>query len=387
MKKSLVALAVLAASGASFAQVTVSGALGMSFQKDRTTPKAVHGMQMTDGHITFTAKEDLGAGYSITAKSEMLLRGRDTALTARDATLNLLTPVGLVTMGSLEADNSIIARGWAGAPVSLPTGFDGAVIRGSNNVDVIAFNTRLAGIVMGVSYSETGSKDVSDLADGFGAQGVIKGGAAGNKIAGGPGGGSGPLQNVSLNVGYDNGPLSAGLSIGEDSLNLSSLTDPAAILLFKAGYEGRQSTNVSASYDFGSFKVGAGFATKTKGWANELALGLAVPMGAATFGLIYADKGDDSATIGAGSPASLAAAGAGSLGSSIPTMITADVKGTAARTGVAVGMDYALSKQTTINVSYGVYDYKTAERLNPTTGVRAAASNTNEYRIRLLKTF
>jgi hypothetical protein len=34
----------------------VSGALGMSFQKDRTTPNAVHGMQMTDGHITFTAK-------------------------------------------------------------------------------------------------------------------------------------------------------------------------------------------------------------------------------------------------------------------------------------------------------------------------------------------
>jgi hypothetical protein len=382
MKKSLVALAVLAASGASFAQVTVSGALGMSFQKDRTTPNAVHGMQMTDGHITFTAKEDLGAGYSVTAKSEMLLRGRDTALTARDATLNLLTPVGLITMGALEADNSIIARGWAGAPVSLPTGFDGAVIRGSNNVDVIAFNTRLAGIVVGVSYTESGTKDVSDLADAFTA--ALSGNAAGNKIAGGPGAGGGPLQHVALNVGYDNGPLSIGGSIGQDSLSVSSLQDGSARALFKAGYEGRQSTAISASYDFGTVKVGAGFSSKTKGWANEVALGLTVPAGAATFGLIYAQKGDDTKTLGDGITAN---SGGGTLGAVFSTMTTADVKGTAARSGIAVGMDYALSKQTTINVSYGAYDVKDPERVNAVASLRTTGSNTTEYRVRLLKTF
>ncbi|QDL55746.1 porin [Rhodoferax aquaticus] len=384
MKKSLVALAVLAASGASFAQVTVSGALGMSYQKDRTTPKAVHGLQMTDGHITFTAKEDLGAGYSITAKSEMLLRGRDTALSARDATLNLMTPVGLITMGALDASNSIIGRGWADAPVSLPTGFDGEVIRGGNNVDVIAFNTRLAGIVVGAAYSESGSKDVNDLADAFGAMGALTGGAAGNKIAGGPGGGGGPLQHVSLNASYDNGPISVGMSIGQDSLSISSLQDASAAALFKAGYEGRQSTNISGSYDFGSFKVGAGFSTKTKGWANETVVGLTVPAGAATFGLIYAQKGDDSKSLGDGIRADSAG---GTLGAAVASLTTADVKGTAARSGVAVGMDYALSKLTTINVSYGVYDVKDPERVNPVASLRKTASNTNEYRIRLLKAF
>ena len=385
MKKSLVALAVLAASGASMAQVSLTGALGFSFQKDRTTPTAVQGMQMADGHVTFAAKEDLGDGFSVTAKSEFQLRGRDTAVTARDATISLMTPVGLLTLGTVEADNSIIGRGWAGAPVSLPTGFDGGIIGGGNKIDVLAFNTKLAGVVVGLSYAESGTQDIKDLAKAFGP--ALTGGEAGNQAPGGPGGGKGPLQAIGLNASYADGPLNVGISFGRDSVSLDTLTDVSGMALVAAAYDGRVSTNISGSYDFGVAKVGAGFSTKTKGWAKEMVFGVSVPLGAATVGLIYANKTDDSVTLGDGVRANSAA---GRLGFAIPTMIAADVKGTGAKSGVAIGVDYALSKSTAFNVSYGVYDIKDADRgytVNSVAAAREKASSTNEYRIRLLKTF
>lgn len=394
MKKTLIALAVLATSGASMAQVTVGGALGFSYQKDRTTPTAVHGMQMTDGHVNFTAKEDLGGGFVVTAKSEFLLRGRDTAIAGRDATLSLMTPVGLITLGAVEAGNGIIDRGWAGAPVSLPTGFDGGIIGGSNNVDVAAFNTKIAGVVVGLSYAETGTQDISDLADKFGnlevAPGVflnkLTGGAAGNKAPGGPGTGAGPLQNVGINASYDNGPLSIGFSFSQNSTSVNGLADVTAQGLIKSAYEGRQSTSISASYNLGVATVGAGFNTKNKGWARETVFGVSVPMGAATLGLIYAAKTDDSVTLGDGVTA--ASVPGGTL-ATFPTagLIAADLKGSAAKTGVALGVDYALSKMTTVNVSYGIYDIKAADRGAAKLGGADASGVTNEYRIRLLKTF
>lgn len=384
-QKSLIAIAVLSLSGVAMAQATVSGALGFSYQKDRTTPKAVHGMQMADGHITFTAKEDLGGGFVATAKSEVKLRGRDTAVEGRDATLSLLTPVGLITVGAVEADNSLIGRGFGGAPISLPTGLDGGVIGGGNKIDVAAFNTKVGGVIVGLAYSEAGTPDVNELADKFGGLGLLTGGAAGNKVAGGPGAGGGPLKAVSLSASYDSGPFSIGLGVTQDSVNVSTLQDASAALLVKAGYEGRIGTSLSASYDFGFAKIGAGISTKTKGWATETTFGVSVPMGAATIGLAYAAKTDDSITLGDGVTANQAG---GTLGAVLATLRTADVKGSAAKYGYALGVDYALSKLTTVNASYGVYNVKDADRLvNPTTGGRVLGSVTDEFRIRLMKTF
>lgn len=381
-----VAVAVMAA-GAN-AQVTLGGALGFSYEKDRTTPNAVHGMAMTDGHLNFTAKEDLGGGYSATAKSEFASRGRDNTFAPRDATLSLMTPVGLLTLGSVEADNSLIGRGFGGAPISLPTGLDGGVIGGGNKIDVAAFNTKIGGVIVGFAYSEAGTTDINELADTFSA--ALTGNAAGNKVPGGPGAGGGPLKAVSLNASYDSGPLSVGLGITQDSVDVTSLRDASAALLVKAGYDGRIGTNLSVSYDFGAAKIGAGLSTKNKGWATETTFGVSVPMGNATVGLAYANKTDDSETLGDGVTANQAG---GTLGLAAAQMRTADVKGSAAKSGYAVGMDYNLSKLTAVNVSYGVYDVKDANRLVNAARVlggqsaRAMGSVTNEFRIRLMKTF
>ena len=109
-------------------------------------------------------------------------------------------------------------------------------------------------------------------------------------------------------------------------------------------------------------------------------------MGQMTLGLIYAAKTDDSLSLGDGVTANSAG---GTLGLAFANLITADVKGSAARTGVAVGLNYALSKSTAINASYGTYDVQAAKRgiANGVNAQREAARVTNEYRVRLLKTF
>ena len=71
MKKTLIAAAVLAVSGVASAQVSVTGGLGFSYQKNANAVggSANHGMQMTDGNLNFAATEDLGGGMKITAAS------------------------------------------------------------------------------------------------------------------------------------------------------------------------------------------------------------------------------------------------------------------------------------------------------------------------------
>ena len=160
--------------------------------------------------------------------------------------------------------------------------------------------------------------------------------------------------------------------------------DVTAQGLIKSAYEGRQSTSISASYNFGIATVGAGFNTKNRGWARETVFGVSVPMGAATVGLIYAAKTDDSVTLGDGVTA--ASVPGGNL-AALATLIAADLKGSAAKSGVALGVDYALSKMTTVNVSYGIYDIKAADRGAAKLGGADASGFTNEYRVRLLKTF
>ena len=66
MKKTLVALAVLAASGASFAQVSLSGefAYGYSATTDAAGLKKSGG-GLDTAQLVFSAKEDLGGGTSV----------------------------------------------------------------------------------------------------------------------------------------------------------------------------------------------------------------------------------------------------------------------------------------------------------------------------------
>lgn len=341
MKKSLVALAVLAASGASFAQVSVTGALGFSFQKDSATPSnsANKGMQMTDGKINFEAKEDLGGGMSLTAAQSFNLKGRDTALSARDASLTLATKAVTLQLGAVENCSRI--DNVAGAPVSLasahdngnlgPLDFGTYKLDGScHNVDKAALTLPLGAITLGASYNE-----------------VSYGSQAGN---------AGGTSYYLLSADYAAGALAVGIDYRtvKDSENIgATAVTPGSIDAFN---DGLATTSLSASYDFGVAKIGAGIKTSNHNAPTQTTFSVAAPLSSAmTVGLVYSTRASVSADA-----------------LYFPTARKAS-------TGTAIGMDYKLSKMTTLNASYGIYSTDN----NAANG----AGIDNEYRIRLLKSF
>ncbi len=292
MKKTLIALAVVAASGAAFAQssVTLSGKFGYGYSKAQG---GVAGLTVTDGDLGVTAVEDLGGGLKATAAAAFTNRGRQSAIAGRDATLSLAGGFGTVTVGNIEAGNGIVGRGFAGAPVALATGYDGAILDGAANADIISYTLPA---MNGVSVS------VSRL-DSIGS-------AVGDSAA------KGTLQANVLALNYANGPLSAGV----DTTSFAGATTVSR-------------TRASVSYDLGVAAIGLGY-SKKEGTAVQTAMGVKVPMGAVTLGAIYAKNG------------------------------TAK--------GYGVGMDYAFSKLTTLNVSYGD---------------ETSDANGTQYRVRLMKAF
>ena len=110
MKKTLIALAAVAVTSTAMAQVTLSGKYGFGFASDETNAGvSTTGMGVTDGHFTLTATEDLGGGMKLTAKAEMLNRGRGTTISGRDASMTLSGGFGTLLMGSIETGNPVDA--------------------------------------------------------------------------------------------------------------------------------------------------------------------------------------------------------------------------------------------------------------------------------------
>lgn len=327
MKKTLIALAVLAASGASFAQVTVSGKLGFSYQKDATLGggSAAHGMRMSDGDLNFTAVEDLGGGNKITAASAFVSRGRDTAISARDASLTLVTSAGVFSMGSVESANAILNT--AGAPVSLATGHDNGtaanagLIQAASNVDFVSYALPVGPVVLSLAYS-----------DSIGAAGA----------------GAGNIQANAIRATYAAGPLKAGLDFTAYAASAAAgtLTD------------GLTRTRLYGSYDMGVAVIGAGLQVHNRDKASEASFSLNVPLsGAFSVGLVHSMKDAQKATTftapSATGPVAIAQSDS--------------------KSGTAVGATYMLSKTANVNASYSTYSTSTKQD--------------NEFRIRLMKSF
>jgi predicted porin len=278
MKKTLIAMAVLAASGASMAQVTLYGVVGGQLQSQKTEATGSADVKadgfgnigaIGGGRFGMRGTEDLGGGLS--------------ANFALEATAN--TSDGTTTAGTVSgttATNVLFNRqSWAGV-----SGGFGAVRLGrsktpfNETIDVSdPFDTTGLSAV-GLDGAQTASGRASNslfyatpnILGGF----VVKalygkwdttGGAATTSPA--------DITNTGLSVGYSAGPLVVSLGFGnsETVTTTTAKTDGQAL---------------SASYDFGAAKLFAGYAqTEAKAATNvedsEINVGVTVPMGAMTF--------------------------------------------------------------------------------------------------------
>ena len=363
MKKTLIALAVLAASGASFAQVTLSGNVGFGFEKSasqtNSNGNSGSGMTTVDGTINFTAKEDLGGGMSIIASTEVQLRGRSDAAAGgtlngnafrpRNATLAMITPVGVFSMGSIESPSGFFRT--TSYTDSWRDGFDNAngPWDGKANIDFVRYLvpiSALPGLQLSAWYTEVGA----GVGNSFVSANATK------------------ITAPVLMANYAAGPISAYFDYTPfTSIRAASAVPVTAPVLL----EGVNRYRIGGDYNFGMAKVSLGYQTRDKGFPDQYAFGLTVPLGATTLNLTYGSR--DSAKLGTTGDALI-------QNVLNPGYLSATNNTAPERTATGVQVRYNFSKTAFTEVSYATY----------TGGGKIANGEkdlSDEYRIRLNKSF
>jgi len=361
MKKTLIALATLAASGATFAQATISGNLGMSWQQDpavTATGGHTQGLRVNDGEIYVSATEDLGGGMSATARGGLTIRGRGTAIADRDGTVTLMGPFGAVTAGAVRSCGNLVAVQSGvvtGTTYSSNESQNAVPLDKCSMVDVVAYSAPIGPVMVTGTYGEFGQAVGYTIAGAATPAGVVSGTAAASSVAGNTTG----ITFTDLQGIYKDGPLMVG----------ANLTVFGAVGPFKV-VDGVIRTRVFGTYDAGVAKLGLGYQNKTGGSADQYVASVAVPMGNAVFGLDYTAR---------------AAQGVfdnGAAGAAAALALSTARNGDKASSSVGVGMTYNFSKTTNVNASYITYTDAGANAL-----AAIAPVLDTEYRIRLLKSF
>lgn len=257
MKKTLIALAALAATGVAFAQssVTIYGKLNVSLEKangSTTSMGDIHGSR-----LGFRVAEDLGGGLQAKAQIEHRFRPD----TGADATFNPggTSAAGVVTPASSTMWNGMSTVGLAGAFGEIRLGrYYSANFLGANNVPD-PFGGDGQGALRGIGMQTTTLSGYIRTAN------IIhySGNFSGVKVALSTGlkEGAAKAQN-SVAVGYANGPLDVGFGT-------------------EKGVPGTL-TNAYATYDLGVAKLafGLGNAKTAAGVKTEgLLLGATIPAG------------------------------------------------------------------------------------------------------------
>ena len=361
MKKTLIALAALAATGATFAQATISGNIGFSWQQSPVKAASgdgshVQGFAINDGEIYISAKEDLGGGMSATARGGMTMRGRSNAIGDRDATVGLTGSFGAITVGSFRSCGTlmgVLSGVVTGTVYSSNESNNYTPLDKCSLINAAAYSMPVGPVMISATYGEFGS-GVADTSSND----------RGNSTG---------ITFTDLGGAYTSGPLMA-------SINVTSF---AAIGALKA-VDGVIRTRLAGSYNAGVAKFGLGYQNKSGNFADQYVASVAVPMGNTVFGLDYTARGAQ----GVGDKEAAGAIAAYALGASRD--------GDKASSSVGVGVTYSFSKTTTLNASYITYtdagaNSKYTKATTVTHGVAANGSTDSqldtEYRIRLMKAF
>ena len=367
MKKSLIAMAVLAASGASYAQnVTISGTVGIGFEQLTNVGQltassglgfvpataAVAGSDSSGlggdtVELYFTAKEDLGGGQSIEAKlgldtvARAGVVGGDTVLTYTNKSF------GRIQMGATRSDAVHSGIPSAGAPV---INMDGKLFEIRSNSEFVSYAVPIGPVVLVATYSEPGNSTASV------APNVTSAGTT-----------STPASNGGVGLGVG----TSGTQIGQRNNTLAALYTAGPLQLMGAyrSYDNKDATSikattltkeqvvaVAASYDLGVAKLGFGYnAIKTTIGAtvDDMLVGLNVPMGALSIGMTYGRA------VTGNLQGVRDVTQSGAVAGVLPVMKLAE--GTA--TGYSIGAKYDLSKRTNLTVKYAAWTRSGYEQL------------------------
>ncbi len=389
MKKTLIALAAVAATGASFAQVTMTGNMGFSWQQSpviHASGQHVQGLAMNDGEIYISATEDMGDGWKATARGGFTMRGRVNGIADRDGTITLTTPLGVANFGTLRSCGSMMAQ--------LSGAVTGTVYSSNetNNfvpldkcamINVASFSTKLADATVSVSYGEFEAASNTNVSNDRGNYNGITFTALGAEYPMGPVIIGGDWTAFSAVTVYTLPSIANGTVVtttGTTTLSTTANATGSALV----GVNGANRYRLYAKYDAGVAKFAAGYQIKDMA-ADQYVASVAIPYGNFTFGLDYMGRMEQTYVA-----KTSAEAGAGWLLSQARI-------GDKASSALGLGATYNLSKTTNVNASYitytdaGANSKYAAGTAASAIGVNAAGTTAaqldTEYRIRLSKSF
>ena len=305
MKKTLIALAVLAASGASFAQVSITGEYAYGWNtSNSSTGVEKSGLGVDTSFVKFAASEDLGGGLK--AAAEMSLDGfARGAASGGDNSLTLTGGFGRIKLANDKGADylSTVIGGIAG--------LDGKVYGARTINDSVAYTSpSFGGLTFGLSHTENAS-----------GAGLGVGSASNND-----------QRSNSLSVSYAAGPLAATAAL----TSWDNQSTEAA-----APNNAKTRARAKGSYNFGAFTLGAGVVQvqRNKGTTTESILAVTAPLGALTLGFDLGSSKRD---------------GSGTAANDIT------------KSGYGLKAVYALSKRTSLVGAYTNWDEGGTQRANLT---------------------
>ncbi len=261
MKKTLVALAVLAASGASFAQVTITGQYGAGYKSSTVGGADSSGLGISDSNIVFGMSEDLGGGMKASAQLKIDSLSR-AGVGGGDSFVALTSSYGTLTLGQGEYDTDGADQFGTFMGATILGG--GAYSDSERIADYAMYATSFGPV--GVSLRHTEAATAKGLGVGAGGSAAVVG-----------------QRENTIAASYAAGKL----SVKADYTNFDN----------KPGFDNRMT--LGGNYDLGVAKLGLGFQnTKySTGSALETFLGASIPFGALVVGIDYLNvKVSDTAT-------------------------------------------------------------------------------------------
>ena len=241
MKKTLVALAVLAASGASFAQVTLSGGYGIGVTSNGTATT----VGQTDGSFNLAVNEDLGGGLKVAVSQTVAFGTHGTNTTADGGSLALSGGFGALKYGNTCAGRAL-GEAVVGGAYTFAHAVGGA--NGDCRADYQYVLYTLPSFVSGLTVAariQNNATGTAIAADGFSAAD----------------------NGAQLRLNYNVGQLTSGF------------------------YARSNSSELHLAYDLGVAAVKFGTDTKVASGDKRTEFGVSVPMGNLSLGLGYGKKG------------------------------------------------------------------------------------------------
>lgn len=368
MKKTLTALAVMALSGTAMAQVTITGTLATGYKQTKatgtnaitlaaalggttipaTTGADASGLGVDTSQVDITVNEDLGGGQKIEAK--MALAGADRSgesgngtVKGRDATLSYTNnSFGRIQLGTVEGAAIHSGIPSAGAPV---IDMDGKLFEIKSSNDFISYAAPIGPVIFQYKLSES-SKGLGLGLGSAGPSGVTVG-----------------QRSSDFALIYAKGPLKlVGAYRSYDNRNSTSMATAEGltkdnVYAFQAGYDAG-----FATFGFGYNRATASIGPKVV----DMLVGVAVPVGAWTFGMTFGQA--TASGVADAATSVFPGANAGQQAGFKAAMQLAD--GTA--NSVSVGAKYDFSKRTNLSVKYASWTRSGYEQFEAW-GARVAA--------------